>query len=344
MPAENSAIDWAASYGCTWRVSVVDAATWASSSALDGAHGGSVKRTADGALLESGSVDLGGADVPSGEFWGRIEMLADDGVHVERHAVATLLFEPSGSTRRRGWADTAVDGRSVLAPAADMAVPDGSYAPAGSDGAQRAARLLRACTPAPVSVEGGFELASAVVFDPGASYLDAAWQVLDAAGWCIQLDGSGRVTVREMPASPALVLDTSGARLLSTSVEVDDGLSGAPNRYIAVADGVTATAADMDPSRRTSYPARGRWVDEYDKSAKPASGETLQAYAERKLAEALGAATRSYTRAWVPGVTVYDVVRGNLPGAGLSGDMRVTSQSLSLGKGIDVDEECGAIA
>ena len=49
---------------------------------------------------------------------------------------------------------------------------------------------------------------------------------------------------------------------------------------------------------------------------------------------------RRYKRAWVPGVTVHDVIEGRLAGADLIGKMRVVSQSISTGNMATVDEDC----
>jgi len=48
--------------------------------------------------------------------------------------------------------------------------------------------------------------------------------------------------------------------------------------------------------------------------------------------------TITYSREWSPGVYPYSLVRGALPGSGLDGDYRVTTQRLTCGCGILVEE------
>ena len=340
MPAAQTSIDWGSSVTCSWRVMEVDPATWADSMEVSGARSGSVTRDATGRLLESGTVEVESDAPAAAERWARIEVLAVQGALMERHALATLLLVPSPSKVRRGGRVASYEGRSVLRPCEDRKMLAGSYAPKGADGAAWAARLLAGSTPAPVSADGSFELSDNIVFARKTSYLEAAWTVVEAAGWCIQVDGWGRVAVRKKPVQPALLLDRAGARLLGPEVESDDGLADVPNRFTAWDGSEQGQAVDERAGVPTSYKERGRYVDEVDDSPKRVGGESGQAYAERRLAELTEVAgTRSYERAWWPGVTVFDMVRGGLADADLVGDMRVRSQSLQLGAGISVTEE-----
>lgn len=340
MPRADSVIDWSASYTvAAWRVAKVDPKTWASSvDEIGGVTGARVSRDATTRLIESGAIDVDGTGA-DGECWGRIEALVEQAGVIERHAVATLLFSPAPSTVHRGWGEMSMEGRSVLAPAEDEKMLAGSYVPRGANGADWAARLLQECTPAPVTVSGSFALADHIVYTRKTSRLEAARMLLDAGGWCIQLTGSGEIVLCPRPETPSLVIDRRSAGLIGTEVEVDDGLSGVPNRYTACRAGQEGQATDEDPARRTSHARLGRWVDVVDESPKPAAGETLQQYAERKLGDAVSVSgRRSYGRSWVPGITTHDVIRGSLADARLVGDMRVVTQDLTLGRGIDVQE------
>ena len=51
-----------------------------------------------------------------------------------------------------------------------------------------------------------------------------------------------------------------------------------------------------------------------------------------------GAKGITYRREYVPGIVPFSVVRGALPESGLDGDYRVTTQRLTCGKGITVEE------
>lgn len=339
MPGVETSIDWGGSLTCTYRLGLVDPETWEVSSVLDGMLSAGVARNGSTRLLESGSIQASGS--LDGETWGRIEVLARQGGMMERHAVATFLLVPADGEVRRGRTTVNADGYSVLKPAADMTMLAGSYVPAGADAAEHAASLLSACTPAPIEIGGSARLLDAVVFAAGTTYLDAAWMLVEAVGWTLQIDGRGVVHVLPRPTEPALTIDADGSRLLGTGVSVADGGNDAPNRYIAVDGALSVTATDDDPSSPTSTVSRGRFVDVYDGSPRRAAGESLQAYAERRLAELTETAgTRGYDRAWVPGLTVGDVVRGALPSARLDGDMRIVRQSLRFGYGITVTEDC----
>ena len=101
-------------------------------------------------------------------------------------------------------------------------------------------------------------------------------------------------------------------------------------------------AVNDDPTSSVSHAARGMWVDCYDPSPARVNGETLAAYASRKLAEASVVVKRkTYTREFHPDVLPFSLVRCSLPEVDLVGDGRVLEQSLTLGYGITVQETLG---
>lgn len=330
-------IDWSRAYSAEFSICPVDPSTWADAGALSGVSSLSVKasRTDSVPLLAEAEVEVDG-EAPEG--WHRAYMSASQGAERERVALGTFLFTRSRGRRGRGSASSTASGRSALAPAEDELLAAGSYAPAGADGAAYAASLLASATPAPVASEGSFALSQNVVFPVGMSVLEAAWLVVRAGGFCMQLDGDGTVRIRPRPSEPALDLSLSGARLLMPGIEDDRSLDGVPNRYRAFDGGAMAEAANDDPASPASRAARGRWVDVCDTSPVLVDGETLGAYARRKLREASTVAVSvSYEREWSPGVRPYDVVRAG--GAmGFDGDMRVASQDYTCSHGVTVRE------
>jgi hypothetical protein len=332
-------LDYGSGYSSSWRVAKVDKDTWAATEEIPGLVSASVERDAGTDLIESGSASFD-AELPNGEFWGRLEMLAEQGGQVERQAVATLLFSPGDSTSTVGGKRTECDGRSVLAPADDRKMLAGSYAPKGADGAAYAASLIAACTPAPVVADGSFTLSQDTVFAEGTSYLEAAKALVDGAGWRIAISGDGTVTIGAKPNSPSLVLDSAHASLLGVEIGINGSLDGVPNRYIAVDGDRNAIAVNDDPANPASFASRGRYVDIYDSSPQLVDGESLGAYAARKLAEACESLeTRSYKREWWPSVTCGDIVVGSMASVDLDCTMRVVSQSLAIGKGVTVNEK-----
>lgn len=331
-------MDWSRVYSCRCSIHRVDPRTWADMNELAGVLSFSVKRgcTEKVPLLETGSVTVDG-DIASGYY--RLSAITSQGV-VERHDVATVLIDDANPTYGRAVTNSAAC-YSTLKPADDMRVVVGTYAPKGSDGAQEAARLLRRCTPAPIRVVGGFVLSSNVVFPTNTTYLAAAWSLLDAGNFCMQISGDGSVAIMPRPTRPSLVLDRDTAGLLMPEVSPNAPTSKVPNRYYAVGGSSVAVAVNDDPDSSVSYQARGRWVDYVDTSPILINGESLQEYAERKLREMTRVTRKvSYTREYAPEVVPFSVIRGNLPDKGLTGDMTVISQAVAVSHGIVVQETC----
>lgn len=332
-------MDWTGGYSCEWRVRYVDPETWAESGDVEGVLSVSVDRdgSGDAPMIDAGSMELD-RDFGQEERWCRISMVATQGAS-ERFDVATLLFcSSSGGTSYGGRKSTA-EGWSVLKPCEDESMPLGAYAPAGCDGALWAAELLDAHTPAPVAVAGSFTLDDHYVFDPDESVLGAAWRVLDAGGYIVQIMGDGSVLVGPRPSDPALELDLAHAALLSPDTEYDLDLSGVPNRVLAYDGDERGVAENHTVGSPVSYESRRRWVDLVETSPTRVNGESLDSYAARRLEEESAVARqRTYTREWWPGVYPYSLVRGTLPSVGLEGDMRVVSQSIECGAGVTVTE------
>jgi hypothetical protein len=217
----------------------------------------------------------------------------------------------------------------------------GEYAPEGVDGARYAKELLESAINAPVEVEGSFTLNEHIVHEPGTYILDAAWAVLKAGpegGYVIQIDGRGVVHIRPRPTEPALVLDSAAEGIMLNGIEYTADVSEIPNRYIVI-DGNNKTLAVNDDSESpVSTVKRGYFVDEVDTSPTPVNGETLGEYARRKLSEASVLRTEySYKREYAPPVLLYSLIRASL--RGLSGDLRVESQSIDCSHGIMVSEK-----
>ena len=226
-------MDWTKSYASTWRVFRVNRKTWADGEALRKVDSASISRTADGSVLESGSLEL------SGEFntdYYRIVMTARQGGEVARVNVATLLFEIKGGQVDFGRTVSSVDGYSVLRPAETTAITIGGYAPAGVDGVQYAKELLESAINAPVETEGSFTLNTHIVHELGSSVIEAVWAVLNAGGYVIQIDGRGVVHIRPKPTEPSLNISKSNIRMLTNGIDFESDMSEIPNRYIVIDD------------------------------------------------------------------------------------------------------------
>lgn len=337
------AVDWAAGYTPEWRLYRVDERTWADADMVGAFAGATVDRVQE-SVMESGSFEL---ELPAGgEFaagYYRLAMVAHQGGLSERADVATLLCCSTSGTASP-WLDRArVSGRSVLYPASREGMPIGKTAPAGCDGVDWAASLLSGCLVRPVEASGSFTLDSGMSFAPSDRKLDAAWAVLAAGGWCIQVDGRGTVSLLPRPTEPALELDAAGASLLMPDVDYDLDYSQVPNRYRAMDGGLYAESVNDDPASPSSVHARGYYDDGeqgFDDAPARVNGETLQAYADRRLAEcSVVRDGRVYSREWWPGVHPWSVVRGSLAGVRLEGDLRVARQSIDTSAGLLVTEE-----
>lgn len=335
-------MDFARAYTASYEVARVDVGTWSAVERVTDVSSFSITRscTESVPMLETASMEVGESFE---DGWHRLSLVAEQNGK-ERFNLGVFLFERSGSTYDHGTRTSKAVGYSVLKPSNDILLPSGTYAPMGVNGAEFAASLLRETTPAPVSVYGSFTLSNNVVFDVGMSSLAAAWAVLDAGGFCIQLSGDGTVNIMRMPDDPSIELSRLNSSLLVPGVSDDENLASVPNRYYAVESGEIAVAVNDDPASVVSYPSRGRWVDTVDTSPKRVNGETLTAYARRML-NAASTVTRkvTYSREYDPEVFPFSVVRGSMPDMGLDGDMRVLSQSLDCSHNIIVNETAGQV-
>ncbi|MBQ9147810.1 MAG: hypothetical protein IJX68_08870 [Rikenellaceae bacterium] len=328
-------MDWGAGYEATWRIFHVNADTWSDADEAQGLSDISITRTDEG-KMESGTFQAEG-DFDEGYY--RIAMIASQGGESLRYDMATLLCSTSTYKADRGISVREIEGASVLQPAESQVLFEGEYAQAGSDGAQYAAELLRRAIVAPIEVEGAFILNTHIVFDIGTSILDAAWQLLDAGGFCMQIDGRGVVHILAYPATPSLVLDKGGLSMVLAGVDVSEQVD-VPNRYIAIEEEQVSIAVNDSPASPTSTVSVGRCIDELDESPTRVGGETLAAYAARRLEEESASITeRTYKREWSPDVHPFSIVRGMVPSVGLAGDMRVVSQSIECGNGALVTEK-----
>lgn len=328
-------MNYGQSYSATWRVFRVNRQTWADAERIDNVDSVNITRTADGALLESGSLSVTGQFEPD---YYRIVMTAEQGGEVERVDVATLLFDVNGGTFDYGTQTQEADGYSVLYPASTTSVVAGEYAPAGINGARYAADLLASVINAPVEVEGSFTLNDHIVHEIGKPVLDAVWAVLNAGGFVIQIDGRGIVHIRPKPTEPALVLDTRQMQILSNGIDFATDISEIPNRYIVLDDTNRTFAVNNDPDSSVSTVSRGYFVDYVDESPTPVNGETYSAYAQRRLEEmSVMTDERSYSREYADGVYLYSIIRASIDG--LEGDLRVQSQTIECGNGITVEEK-----
>lgn len=328
-------MDWSQSYTATWRVFRVNRNTWADAEQITNVDSVSLSRTADGNLLESGSLSVTG-DFDSDYY--RIVMTAEQNNELTRVDVATLLFDASGGEVNYGVTTNDVNGYSVLYPASTKAVTTGEYAPAGCDGALYAKNLLQSAINAPVVVEGSFTLNDHIVHELGSEVIGAVWSVLDAGDFVIQVDGGGVVHIRPRPTQPSLIIDSTAMSLLSNGISFSADQSEIPNRYVVIDGNNITVAENSDPQSVVSTATRGYTVDVIDTSPTPVNSETYSEYANRMLHKASFLKDqRNYEREYAPDVYPYSIIRATIDG--LTGDYRVESQSIECSNGITVNEK-----
>lgn len=325
-------IDWGKGYASVTRVFRLDPNTWEAAGNLERVFSVSVECdcTDKVPLLQSGSMGVDSSEFTPGYY--RIETLATQGSSSERASIATLWFEASEYRNLGGRVEVSCEGRSVLWPASSRHMTKGSFVPAGADGAEIARELLSECLDAPVTAYGSFKLADNLVFSIGSTYLQAAWQLVDAAGWIISVDGDGNVGIMQPPYIPK---DISELVLQDVRDKVKTNI---PNVYIAMNGDEVSRAENDDPKSKTST-ANMPINDILDTTPTMLEGESLDEYAKRKLRESSEAEIeRDYVRSFVPGIVPFTpVYDGSWSGF-------VLRQSLTIGAGITVSETAGGKA
>ena len=328
---------WSDGFTASYYITLVDPKTWRD----NGRHeitGGAVTRSADG-LMQSADIDM--TEMPSsGEAWVRIWLDASqEGVeHVPLFTGLTSAPARDINGRRESYQ---VECYSVLKPADDVLTDRGYYVAAEVPAAQAAARLL-SVGPAPVEVEAVSNpprLKESVIAENGETNLTLARKILDAIGWRIRVDGTGRIHIEQEPDETAAVFDTAANDVIELSLTDEYDWYSCPNVFRAVSGDLTTVARDDDPASVLSTVSRGREIWAEETSVQLGANESLAAYAIRRLRELQSPArTVSYSRRFDPHVGVGDLIRINHPEIGIDGLFRVRAQDLSLSYGCRTSE------
>jgi len=337
-------IDWQSNYTVDWKIVKINEDTWDDEEDLPGVLTVTISRdcTDSVPLLETSSMEVYTEIMDEFEDgWYRvIANVYQDGSY-ERHALSTQMYQLNNDEVDYGVVKNTLNGQSVLLPALETSIREGSYLPKGANGANWVYVNLISCLKCPVHLVGdGFTLERYVVFDSGDSILSACWSILDAGRWCMQIDGDGHVYIMEKPTTPDLEIEIGDEGLLLPSVKRSAVKIGVPNRYIARDGEFEEIAENDDPSSPVSYTNLGRWVDAgVDTYPDYLNGESLWAYARRRLEEESTVfRTYDYVREYYPGVYPFSLVRASSMENGFEGDLRVTSQKLELDRAIVVSE------
>lgn len=337
-------INYTLPYSVTWHVYKVNDTTWDEDYELRGICSVSVDRdcTDSVPLLEASTMTFD--SVRSFAFdEGYYRIVADIAQEpkMERVPIATLLYQSSDETIDYGMKQTNVKGVSVLYPASVVYMANGSFVPSGSNGAEWVVQQLRRVLRAPVSMgtSGGFSLKRHVVYDESDTVLSAVWSVLDAGRWTLQINGRGEVLVMKKPKeSDSKVMIT--ARDLHPSLKKTVSKKGIPNRYVVKSGMQEAIAVNDDPLSETSIPNVGYIVEaKLDKNPYLLEGETIQAYARRRLEEESTVSIMyDYDREYRPDLYPMSLVDIAVTDYDILTNLRIAKQKLTLGQGIYVSE------
>lgn len=333
-------MDWSRGYSSKYYATIVDRATWMDTTRVN-ITGGSIQKSDDD-LLESADIDCVDYEYSqNGEQWIRVwlDTRQEGGSYSHTPLFTGVAISPIREID--GTLETnSIQCYSVLKPAQDVLLPRGWYAPIDIDIAILIKRLL-AVTSAPVAApEGEKKLEQSIIAEEGETNLTMAWRLALAAGWIIQITGSGEIIVGPQDDSTKMFIGTTSNDIIETSVSITYDWYQCPNVFRATSNGISAIARDDNPDSILSTIARGReiWAEENDCDL--ASGQSISDYAKKRLEELQSSVmTISYNRRFNPNVGVGDIIYLDYPVQGIVGLFRVTSQNITLGYSARVAEE-----
>lgn len=327
-------MNWNSGFTANYYLTVVDPASWRDLETID-ITGGTINKTTE-SLMESGSVDL---TENVGEKWVRLYLDArqDDGGG--RTALFTGLVQCPENQWNGNMQSCSGELYSVLKAVDDVLLPRGWYALRGQNGAQLAANLLSMGV-APVEYENNSpELSNNIIAEDGETALTMARRLVDAIGWRIRINGHGDIKVCPKKSDPVIRLDPQLNDIVEPSITDKKDLFSCPNVFRATSGDLSAEARDEE-----AIQARGREVQAGKNNVTLNTGESIQQYADRMLAELQAPArTVKYTRQYQPDIVPGDVVELNFPAQKISGLFQIAKQKISIGYGAPVDEEVTGI-
>lgn len=205
--------------------------------------------TDDVPLLESCTVELDAQTPEFAEGWYRVDWRDTSLV-----SLGVFRFEVSSVEFNYDVCTLKLKGYSVLKPADEVTLTNGSYAAAGIDGAAKVRELLSGVPGRVTSTVTGV-LPSNVVFDDDSTSLEAAWNILDAMGWRLRLTGDGQTVIEPLPSTVALVIDNWHEHGVQPGITLGDSPSYTrelDNDTVHLGDLVTVTLpqANVDVTKR----------------------------------------------------------------------------------------------
>lgn len=333
-------MNWSSGYSAAFYLRTVDSATWRGTDRIE-VTGGNISRSLSD-LQESADLECINYENQA-EQWIRVWMDVrqnGDAAHVPLFTgLAVSPDQDIDGTLRKNT----VQCYSVLKPAQDVLLPRGWFAGEGMNGGELVRQLL-SVTPAPKTVTGiAPDLSQNIIAENGESYLSMARKILDAMNWRLRIGGDGVIEICPRANEISADFNSLTADSLNPSVRMSSDWFECPNVFRAVKGDEYEVVRDDDPDSMLSTITRGREVWMEDTGCHLNNGESLYAYAVRRLREEQQVAVSvSYDRRYHPDVMVGDRVRLRYPAQKIKGVFRVVSQKVTLGYGAMTAEEVEA--
>ena len=329
-------MDWMRGFSASYYLAVVDPASWRDVDRIE-ITSGSITRNSTG-LRESADISCNDYD-RNRELWVRVWLDATQGSGTEHVPLFTGIACSPSTEIDGGNLKHPLECYSVLKPAQDVLLQRGWYAPANANGAELVRKLLSA-SPAPAVIDGiSPTITQTIVAEDKESNLSMADKILTAINWRLRIDGDGTIHICPKATEESAVFDALENDIIEPQLTIDHDWYECPNVFRAVLNNLTAVARDENPDSFLSTVTRGRevWAEEACSSLN--NGETIAAYAARRLREEQAyAISVAYYRRYIPEVYIGDLVRIKYPAQGIDGAFSVQSQTISLSYGARVSE------
>lgn len=330
-------MDWDKGFSASYYATIVDPDTWQDQKRIE-ITGGSINRTLTD-LRESADIDCKNYE-EGYENWIRIYLDARQAGGSAHLPLFTGIASSPGKTINGRRVENRIQCYSVLKPAADVLLPKGWYAARDFFAGDVIAKLLKVCK-APVEVKtSALRLSTYIIAEQGETNLTMSGKILDVMGWRLRILGDGTIQICEEAAEPLTTFSALKADCIEPKISVEHDLFDCPNVFRAISGNESAEARDDDPDSPLSTASRRREVWKEDTSVTLYEGETLTAYAKRRLAELQRVSmTASYDRRYHPDILPGDMIGLNYPAQKLVGNFCVNSQKITLGHGAKTSEE-----
>lgn len=330
-------MDWDKGFSASYYATIVDPDTWQDQKRIE-ITGGSINRTLTD-LRESADIDC--VNFEEGyENWIRIYLDARQA----GEAAHLPLFTGLASSPERNIDGMHTQNRlqcySVLKPASDILLPKGYYAARGFEAGRVIAKLLKVCK-APIQVNSEpRRLSDYIIAEQGETNLTMVNKILDATGCRLRITGNGTIEICDEATEPVATFSALKNDSIETKITVLYDMFDCPNVVRVISGNDSEVIRDDDPDSPLSTVSRRREVWKEDSSVTLYDGETLKAYAKRRLREMQRVAMAAqYDRRYHPNVLPTDIIRLNYPAQKLVGDFCVKSQKITLGHGARTSEE-----